>query len=77
MLTTGTVLGAGANVFGTQMPPKAVAPFSWGESAPYDLYKLDKFLASTEKVMARRKVTLTEKMKQQLAAAFERRWSAP
>jgi hypothetical protein len=33
-LTTGTVLGAGANVFGSKMPPKAVAPFSWGEAEP-------------------------------------------
>ena len=75
MLTTGTVLGAGANVFGTQMPPKAVAPFSWGDGEPYDLYKIDKFLASAEKVMARRKVTLTEGMKKQLRAAFDARWS--
>jgi UDP-N-acetylglucosamine diphosphorylase/glucosamine-1-phosphate N-acetyltransferase len=75
MLNTGTVLGAGANVFGTAMPPKAVAPFSWGEGEPYDLYRIDKFLASAEKVMARRKVTLTEKMKQQLTASFEQRWS--
>ena len=75
MLTTGTVLGAGANVFGTQMPPKAVAPFAWGEGEPYDLYKIDKFLESAEKVMARRKVKLTEKMKQQLKAAFDNRWS--
>jgi UDP-N-acetylglucosamine diphosphorylase/glucosamine-1-phosphate N-acetyltransferase len=77
MLTTGTVLGAGANVFGTSMPPKAVAPFSWGDGEPYDLYKIDKFLESAEKVMARRKITLTEKMKEQLTAAFEQRWSLP
>jgi UDP-N-acetylglucosamine diphosphorylase/glucosamine-1-phosphate N-acetyltransferase len=77
MLTTGTVLGAGANVFGTAMPPKAVAPFSWGDGEPYDLYKIDKFLESAEKVMGRRKVALTEKMKQQLTAAFEQRWSLP
>lgn len=75
MLTTGTVLGAGANVFGTSMPPKAVAPFSWGEREPYDVYQLEKFLASAQKVMARRKVELTEKMKKQLEASFEHRWS--
>jgi UDP-N-acetylglucosamine diphosphorylase/glucosamine-1-phosphate N-acetyltransferase len=75
MLTTGTVLGAAANVFGSAMPPKAVAPFSWGESEPYDVYKIEKFLESTEKVMARRKVTLTDRMKQQLKASFEQRWS--
>ena len=76
MLTTGTVLGAGANVFGTAMPPKVVAPFAWGDKEPYDLYKIDKFLESAEKVMARRKVTLSDKMKKQLTAAFENRWSA-
>jgi UDP-N-acetylglucosamine diphosphorylase/glucosamine-1-phosphate N-acetyltransferase len=75
MLTTGSVLGAGANVFGTQMPPKSVAPFSWGEGEPYDVYKIDKFLASADKVMARRKVTLTERMKKQLHAAFANRWT--
>jgi len=75
MLTTGTVLGCAANVFGTAMPPKAVAPFSWGEHEPYDVYKIEKFLESTEKVMARRKVELTEKMKKQLRASFDQRWS--
>jgi UDP-N-acetylglucosamine diphosphorylase/glucosamine-1-phosphate N-acetyltransferase len=75
MLTTGTVLGACANVFGTLMPPKAVPPFAWGECEPYDLYRIDKFLDIAEKVMARRKMTLTEKMKKQLAASFEQRWS--
>jgi UDP-N-acetylglucosamine diphosphorylase / glucose-1-phosphate thymidylyltransferase / UDP-N-acetylgalactosamine diphosphorylase / glucosamine-1-phosphate N-acetyltransferase / galactosamine-1-phosphate N-acetyltransferase len=75
MLTTGTVLGAGANVFGSQMPPKAVAPFSWGDGEPYGVYKIEKFLESAEKVMARRKVTLTDRMKKQLTASFERRWS--
>jgi UDP-N-acetylglucosamine diphosphorylase/glucosamine-1-phosphate N-acetyltransferase len=75
MLTTGTVLGCAANVFGTEMPPKAVAPFSWGEREPYDVYRIEKFLESAEKAMARRKVPLTEKMKKQLQASFEQRWS--
>lgn len=74
-LTTGTVLGAGANVYGPTMPPKAVAPFSWGEGEPYDLYRVDKFLSTAETVMARRKMTLTERMKRQLTASFEQRWS--
>ena len=46
MLTTGTVLGAAANVYGSAMPPKAVAPFAWGEGEPYDTYRLDKFLST-------------------------------
>ncbi|MEO5568353.1 MAG: putative sugar nucleotidyl transferase [Gemmatimonadaceae bacterium] len=75
-LTTGTVLGAGANVFGSQMPPKAVAPFSWGEGEPYDLYAIDKFLVTAETVMGRRKLQMSEGMKRQLTASFEKRWSA-
>jgi UDP-N-acetylglucosamine diphosphorylase/glucosamine-1-phosphate N-acetyltransferase len=75
-LTTGTVLGAGANVFGPKMPPKAVAPFSWGEEVPYDLYQIEKFLDTATTVMARRKVALTERMKKQLTKSFEKRWSA-
>ena len=35
-LTTGTVIGAGANVYGS-MPPKAVAPFSWGDAPNYSV----------------------------------------
>jgi UDP-N-acetylglucosamine diphosphorylase/glucosamine-1-phosphate N-acetyltransferase len=56
-LTTGCVLGAGANVMDA-MPPKAVAPFSWGARAPYDVFDRDKFLATAARMMARRDVTL-------------------
>ncbi|HEY4131913.1 MAG TPA: putative sugar nucleotidyl transferase, partial [Gemmatimonadaceae bacterium] len=54
-LTTGTVLGAGANVYGN-MPPKAVGPFSWGDAAPYSVYHADKFLVAAERMMSRRHV---------------------
>ena len=73
MLTTGTVLGAAANVYGSAMPPKAVAPFAWGEGEPYDTYRLDKFLASAETIMARRHMPLSERAKRQLSASFDRR----
>jgi UDP-N-acetylglucosamine diphosphorylase/glucosamine-1-phosphate N-acetyltransferase len=74
-LTTGTVLGAGANVYGSQMPPKAVAPFSWGDGEPYDLYRIDKFLACARTVMGRRKMELTDRMARELTQSFEHRWS--
>ena len=67
-LTTGAVLGAGANVF-DQMPPKHTPPFSWGGGAPYTRYELDKFLAVAERMMARRHVPLGERMRRQLGAA--------
>jgi UDP-N-acetylglucosamine diphosphorylase/glucosamine-1-phosphate N-acetyltransferase len=75
MLTTGTVLGAAANVYGSAMPPKAVAPFAWGEGEPYDTYRLDKFLLTAAAMMERRHMRLTDRAKKQLTASFEKRWS--
>lgn len=75
-LTTGCVLGAGANVFGTTMPPKVVAPFAWGEAPAWGVFAADKFLAVTQRVMARRDVTLSDGMRACLGAAHAARWSA-
>ena len=74
-LTTGTVLGAGANVYGSVMPPRAVAPFSWGEAGAFAEYRLDKFLDVAARMMSRRHVELTEKARAQLTAAYDSRWS--
>ncbi|MFL5479071.1 MAG: putative sugar nucleotidyl transferase [Gemmatimonadaceae bacterium] len=75
MLSTGSVIGAGANVFGSNMPPKVVPPFAWGESEPYDTYDVTKFLAVAEHVMSRRNVELGAKGRLQLTEAHKRRWS--
>lgn len=75
-LNTGTVLGAGANIYGSVMPPRAVAPFAWGDQAPYSTYRLDKFIEVARRVMARRQVELSDREVRQLTAAYERRWSA-
>jgi UDP-N-acetylglucosamine diphosphorylase / glucose-1-phosphate thymidylyltransferase / UDP-N-acetylgalactosamine diphosphorylase / glucosamine-1-phosphate N-acetyltransferase / galactosamine-1-phosphate N-acetyltransferase len=76
MLSTGTVLGAGANVFGGNMPPKVVPPFAWGDSEPYDTYDIAKFLTVAERVMARRHEALPEGMRKQLVEAHKRRWKS-
>lgn len=76
-LTTGTILGAGANVYGAQMPPKLVPPFAWGERAPYATYELEKFITVAERVMARRSVALSAAMRASLATAHEQRWTVP
>lgn len=76
MLNTGTVIGAGANVFGSAMPPKVVPPFAWGESEPYDTFDVTKFLEVAERVMSRRDVELTDKARQHLAEAHKRRWKS-
>ena len=73
-LTTGTVIGAGANVFATSMTPKVVAPFSWGGGPDASVYEADKFLGVAERVMSRRHVELTERARRWLAAAYAARW---
>jgi UDP-N-acetylglucosamine diphosphorylase/glucosamine-1-phosphate N-acetyltransferase len=71
-LTTGTVVGAGANIYGSAMPPKYVPPFSWGEGDSLGTYRLDKFLEVTSRAMARRQVTLGDRGREQLSQAFAR-----
>jgi UDP-N-acetylglucosamine diphosphorylase/glucosamine-1-phosphate N-acetyltransferase len=71
-IMTGTVIGAGSNVFGSDMPPKHVRPFSWGEGRSLDTYHLDKFLDVTRRAMSRRQVILSERGCRQLSLAFER-----
>ena len=74
-LTTGTVLGAGANVYGG-MPPKIVPPFSWGDRPPYGTYRVDKFIETAARVMARRHIVLTEPARRHLTAVHRERWTA-
>lgn len=76
MLSTGTVLGAGANIYGSHAPPKAVTPFSWGGDEPYDDYSLEKFIVTAERVMERRHVALSEKAKKQLRESYNARWKS-
>jgi UDP-N-acetylglucosamine diphosphorylase / glucose-1-phosphate thymidylyltransferase / UDP-N-acetylgalactosamine diphosphorylase / glucosamine-1-phosphate N-acetyltransferase / galactosamine-1-phosphate N-acetyltransferase len=71
-ITTGTVLGAGSNVYGSNMPPKYAPPFSWGEGDSLGTYRLDKFLSVARRAMSRRQVALGERGCRQLTRAFER-----
>jgi UDP-N-acetylglucosamine diphosphorylase/glucosamine-1-phosphate N-acetyltransferase len=70
MLTTGTVISAGANVYGGHIGSKFVPPFAWGDGEPYGTFDLEKFIAVAERMMARRHVEPSESAKQQLADAF-------
>jgi UDP-N-acetylglucosamine diphosphorylase / glucose-1-phosphate thymidylyltransferase / UDP-N-acetylgalactosamine diphosphorylase / glucosamine-1-phosphate N-acetyltransferase / galactosamine-1-phosphate N-acetyltransferase len=70
-LTTGSVLGAGANFFGVAAP-KIIPPFAWGEHSPFATFALPKLLEVAERQMARRQVSLTDSAKRALAAAHLR-----
>jgi UDP-N-acetylglucosamine diphosphorylase / glucose-1-phosphate thymidylyltransferase / UDP-N-acetylgalactosamine diphosphorylase / glucosamine-1-phosphate N-acetyltransferase / galactosamine-1-phosphate N-acetyltransferase len=71
-LTTGCVVGAGANIFGSAMPPKVVPPFAWGDAPPFARFEREKFIEVAERVMQRREVTLTAGERRTLEAAWAR-----
>ena len=71
MLTTGTIVGAGANVFGTTQPPKVIPPFAWGDAEPYERFEIEKFLEVAERMMKRRGVDLTDKARRYLRTVHE------
>ena len=71
MLATGTVVGAGANVFGPPTPPKYVPPFAWGGAGDGRLTS-DGFLRVAERVMTRRNVALTPERRLSLERTFAR-----
>ena len=71
LLNTGTVLGAGSNVFGPDMPPKWVPPFSWGSGSNLGLYRRDAFLETASIVMERRGVPVDERTRAWLGAVWD------
>ncbi|HET8656724.1 MAG TPA: putative sugar nucleotidyl transferase [Longimicrobiaceae bacterium] len=77
LINTGTVVGAGSNLFGAGLPPKYVPPFSWGSGADLTEFRLDKFLEVAERAMERRGVTLTAALRDQLTRAWRRGRVAP
>jgi UDP-N-acetylglucosamine diphosphorylase/glucosamine-1-phosphate N-acetyltransferase len=70
-LTTGSVVGAGANVY-DGMPPKFTPPFAWGGSAPYDTYDVERFVRVAARAMQRRGVALADGAAGVLRAAHTR-----
>jgi UDP-N-acetylglucosamine diphosphorylase/glucosamine-1-phosphate N-acetyltransferase len=70
-LTTGAVIGTGANVYGTGITPRYVPPFAWGLDGS-DVWELNAFLETAERAMKRRDVALSDRAKRQLTAAWQR-----
>lgn len=71
LLETGTVAGAGANLFGPVSPPSWVPPFSWGTGAEAGRWRREDFLDTARQVMARRDVALEEEGREWLADVWE------
>jgi UDP-N-acetylglucosamine diphosphorylase / glucose-1-phosphate thymidylyltransferase / UDP-N-acetylgalactosamine diphosphorylase / glucosamine-1-phosphate N-acetyltransferase / galactosamine-1-phosphate N-acetyltransferase len=71
LLNTGTVVGAGSNLFGGAMPPRWVPPFSWGAGSELTTYRLDRFLDTVGVVMSRRGVAFPEGTERLLTRLWE------
>ncbi len=71
MFNTGTVVGVMSNVFGAGYPDKFIPSFTWGGIESMETYEIDKALEVARRVMARRKMALSEAQEQMLRQVFE------
>lgn len=71
LLPTGTVIGAGANVFGDSTVPKYVPPMAWGSRGTERMTE-EGFLKLAERVMPRRDVQVTAERRTSLVATYRR-----
>jgi len=70
LLGTGSVIGAGANVFDAVRPPKYVPPFAWGGSGQ-ERMRREGFLKVAERVLPRRDVPVDEAARACLARLYD------
>ncbi|MBA3658042.1 MAG: hypothetical protein H0W67_00405 [Gemmatimonadales bacterium] len=70
MLSTGTVISVGANVFGAGSPPKFVPPFAWGGGG--SAMSEAGFLRVAERVLPRRSVPFTPERRDLLRRLYAR-----
>jgi UDP-N-acetylglucosamine diphosphorylase/glucosamine-1-phosphate N-acetyltransferase len=60
MFNTATVVGVSCNIYGADFPTKYIPSFSWGGSAGFVPFKLDKALEYANNMMERRGLNLTD-----------------
>jgi len=71
MFNTGTVVGVGANVFGSGFPRNFIPSFSWGGAAGLTTFQINKFTEVAEAVMGRRSKTYDEQEANIIQHIFE------
>jgi len=72
MMTTGAVIGVSANVYGSEVTPKFVPSFSWGNAKEgFVVHDLEKAIVTARRMTSRRKVELTEAEEGLLRKVFE------
>jgi UDP-N-acetylglucosamine diphosphorylase/glucosamine-1-phosphate N-acetyltransferase len=70
LLSTGTVIGTGANVFDTPRAPKYVPPFAWGGGSDARMTR-EGFVRIAERVLPRRDVHVDEAIRAQLGRIYD------
>lgn len=71
MFNTGTVAGVSANIFGSGFPRNFIPDFAWGGAHGFEVYGLNKMLATAQLVLERRDVVLDEVEVNILTEVFE------
>lgn len=71
MLSTGSVIGTGANLFGTARPPSLVPPFAWGTDEPGKVMACRMFLQTASRVLPRRSVAFDDATRRWLTDVWQ------
>jgi len=71
MLNTGSVVEAGANLFGDSRPPKWVRSFAWGHSPGAPVYDRAAFVETALTVMRRRRIETDDQTRGWLTACWD------
>jgi len=71
MLSAGTIIGVGSNLFGSLPPPKIVPSFSWGTGEDLAPYQLEAFLKTADRVMKRRGIEMSSEEREFLRGIWK------
>lgn len=71
MFDTGTVVGVSCNIYGAGLPPKFVPSFAWGGEKQFEIYDLEKSIATMKRMMERRNVKITESYEKLVSKVFK------
>jgi UDP-N-acetylglucosamine diphosphorylase/glucosamine-1-phosphate N-acetyltransferase len=72
VLNTGTVCGVSSNIFSGKFPPKFIRSFRWIGPENEDIYKFDKAMEASEKMMKRRGISVTPEYRAMMRYLFEK-----
>ena len=71
MFNTGTVVGVGANIFGSGFVRQFIPSFAWGGAQGMETFRFDKFAQTAEKVMHRRGLEFSHEERSVLHRIYE------